>query len=90
MSYLLQQCSSEVFLEGLLVPCIKEGQLSKLQEHMLRVDPSLVKWHPCLTASCRHVNRLGWSHILYQMQLFMKVSINPVFSMSYIAMIERH
>nr|XP_054759360.1 zinc finger FYVE domain-containing protein 26-like [Lytechinus pictus] len=71
--YILQeQCSNEVFLEGLLVPSIKEGQFGQLQEAMLRVDPSLVKWHPYLTASCRHVNRLGWSHILYQMQLFMK------------------
>ncbi|XP_072171552.1 uncharacterized protein [Diadema setosum] len=73
INHLLQeQCPSELFVEAVLVPCIKEGQFAQLQDAMLKVDPTLVRWHPHLTASCRHIKRLGWSRVLYQLQLFMK------------------
>ncbi|XP_071795779.1 zinc finger FYVE domain-containing protein 26-like isoform X2 [Asterias amurensis] len=73
VSYILSQhCSSDVFLEGLLVPCIKHGNLHDLQSQMLHQDPTLNAWNQYLTASCRYLNTHSLAHVLYDVQLFMK------------------
>ena len=71
--FIPQQCSPEVFLEGLLLPCLTGGQMTRLQENMLALDPSLDIWSVYLTAACRHFSKNKLMHVLYQFQLFMKV-----------------
>ncbi|XP_022094724.1 zinc finger FYVE domain-containing protein 26-like isoform X2 [Acanthaster planci] len=73
VSYILHQhCSSEVFLEGLLVPCMKQGKLRDLQTEMLHQDPTLAAWNNYLTVMCRYLNAHSLAHVLYNVQLFMK------------------
>ncbi|XP_038075616.1 zinc finger FYVE domain-containing protein 26-like [Patiria miniata] len=73
VSYILSQhCSTEVFLEGLLAPCMKHGNLKGLQTEMLNKDPTLVSWSNYLTATCRYLNAHSLAHVLYNVQLFMK------------------
>ncbi|XP_070571338.1 zinc finger FYVE domain-containing protein 26-like isoform X2 [Ptychodera flava] len=67
-----QQCSTEIFIEGLLLPSIKGGDLSQLQEQMLIYDPSLEKWNNYLNASCRYLIKKSYNHVLYHFQIFMK------------------
>ena len=64
---------TEVFLEGVLIPMLKKGRVSHLEELMKGVDPSLRVWEPYLMAACRHFNNRSLFHILYHIQLLMKV-----------------
>ena len=64
---------TDVFLEGLYVPCLKNGTIQKLEGIMLTRDCSLHVWEPHLLAACRYFNSRSLFHILYHIQLFMKV-----------------
>lgn len=68
-----QRCSVEVYLEGLLKPCVESGELGRLTDQMLLIDPSLEKWNSYLTASCRYFLKHKLHHVLYEFQIFMKV-----------------
>ncbi|ESP02327.1 hypothetical protein LOTGIDRAFT_238051 [Lottia gigantea] len=71
--YVLQhKCSSEVFIQGLLEPALKAGDLEKLLDQMLMLDKSLDKWNNYLTATCRYLLKQHYHHALYQIQIFMK------------------
>ncbi|XP_078590684.1 zinc finger FYVE domain-containing protein 26-like isoform X2 [Branchiostoma floridae x Branchiostoma japonicum] len=73
VKYILDKhCSPEVFIEGLLVPCLSRAQLPKLQDQMVMFDPTLTKWATYLTAACRHLNKNNRNYSLYQFQIFMK------------------
>ncbi|XP_077991490.1 zinc finger FYVE domain-containing protein 26-like [Glandiceps talaboti] len=73
LQYIIEMhCSADVFMEGLLLPYIKKGDLSTLQEQMQQHDPSLEKWTLYLNATCRYLNRKSYSHVLYHFQIFMK------------------
>ncbi|XP_059142669.1 zinc finger FYVE domain-containing protein 26-like, partial [Physella acuta] len=65
-------CSPEVFLTGLLMPAMCSGQLGRLLEQMLMLDPSLDKWSPYLTATCKYLLKEKYFSTLYHVQLFMK------------------
>ncbi|XP_019625924.1 PREDICTED: zinc finger FYVE domain-containing protein 26-like [Branchiostoma belcheri] len=67
-----KHCSPEVFIEGLLVPCLGRAQLPKLQDQMVMFDPTLVRWATYLTAACRYLNKNNRNYSLYQFQIFMK------------------
>ncbi|XP_053395117.1 zinc finger FYVE domain-containing protein 26-like [Mercenaria mercenaria] len=67
-----QKCSIEVFIEGLLKPSFEAGELGRLTNQMLLIDPSLERWNPFLTASCRYFVKHKLHHVLYEFQLFMK------------------
>jgi len=69
-----QKCSLDVFVEGLLGPALAAGELPRLTDQMLLVDPSLTRWNPYLTATCRHLVKHRLHHTLYEFQIFMKVS----------------
>ena len=69
----LQKCSSDVFLEGLFLPCLGSGMIGQLLEQLQIVDPSMNRWLPYLTASCKHLSRNKQIHTLYELQLYMKV-----------------
>lgn len=62
-------------MESLLIPALKSGELGKLTDQMVMLDPTLEKWNPYLTATCRHLVKSRLYHVLYEFQIFMKVSI---------------
>ncbi|XP_069118425.1 uncharacterized protein [Argopecten irradians] len=66
------KCSSEVFVDALLSPAIEDGRLGELVDQMIMIDPSLERWHPYLTTSCRYLLKHRLHHTLYQFQIFMK------------------
>ncbi|CAH1262608.1 ZFYVE26 [Branchiostoma lanceolatum] len=73
VKYILDKhCSPDVFIEGLLVPCLSRAQLPKLQDQMVMFDPTLAKWATYLTAACRYLNKNNRNYSLYQFQIFMK------------------
>ncbi|KAL4238418.1 hypothetical protein ACF0H5_003126 [Mactra antiquata] len=73
VQYILDhRCSNEVFVEGLLKPSIDSGELGRLTDQMLLLDPSLERWNTYLTASCRYLLKQRLHHVLYEFQLFMK------------------
>lgn len=74
---IFQKCSKEVFLESLLVPALKSGELGKLTDQMVMLDPSLEKWNPYLTATCRYLVKHRLFRVLYEFQIFMKVTFFP-------------
>ena len=55
------------------MPCLKNGTIQKLEGIMLTRDSSLHVWEPHLLAACRYFNSRSLFHILYHIQLFMKV-----------------
>ena len=69
-----QKCSAEIFVEGLLRPSLESGELARLTDQMMMIDPSLERWNTYLTAACRYFVKNKLHHVLYEFQLFMKVS----------------
>uniref|UniRef100_A0A3B5L5E4 Zinc finger FYVE domain-containing protein 26 n=1 Tax=Xiphophorus couchianus TaxID=32473 RepID=A0A3B5L5E4_9TELE len=58
LTYLLtKECPEEVFLEGVLQPCVERGHLGKLQGIMGKLEPSLDSWSRYLIASCQFLQR---------------------------------
>ncbi|XP_013400771.1 zinc finger FYVE domain-containing protein 26-like [Lingula anatina] len=73
VQYLLdKRCSPDVFVECLLVPTLKTGEMAKLQDQLILIDTTLEKWAPYLKAACRYLNKKKYMQVLYQLQLFMK------------------
>ena len=68
-----KSASTEVFLEGILVPLLKNGHMSHLEDLMKGLDPTLRIWEPYLMSSCRYFSSRSLLHILYHIQLLMKV-----------------
>ncbi|XP_038158670.1 zinc finger FYVE domain-containing protein 26 isoform X1 [Cyprinodon tularosa] len=72
LNYLLgKECPDEVFLEGVLQPCLERGNFSMLQGIMVKLDPSLDSCSRYLIAACQFLQRKGYYHCLYQLQKFM-------------------
>lgn len=68
-----QECPEEVFLEGLLQPCLERGRLAALQGMMEKLDPTLEACSRYLIASCQFLQRRRYYNTLYQLQQFMMV-----------------
>lgn len=71
-----QECPEEVFLEGVLQPCLERGRLGALQGLLEKVDPGLERCGRYLMASCHFLQRRGYFHTLYQLQQFMTVGLH--------------
>ncbi|XP_033125838.1 zinc finger FYVE domain-containing protein 26-like isoform X2 [Anneissia japonica] len=67
-----EKCAAPVFLEGIVMPCLREGSIHKLQEQMKLVDSGFSMWSTYLTATCRHLTSKRYFHVLYLFQVFMK------------------
>ncbi|KAH9515330.1 hypothetical protein Btru_014177, partial [Bulinus truncatus] len=65
-------CSSDVFVNGLMIPAMNSGEMGRLLEQMLMLDPTLEKWMAYLTATCKYLLKQKYFSTLYQIQLFMK------------------
>lgn len=73
VQYILDhKCSMDIFVEGLLRPSLEAGELARLTDQMMMIDPSLERWNNYLTASCRYFVKNKLHHVLYEFQLFMK------------------
>lgn len=53
---------------------ILKGNWTQLKDHMETADPTLHAWMPYLTATCKFLLRRNYHHLLYEVQLFMRVS----------------
>ena len=62
-------------MESILQPALQTGDMTRLIEQLLMQDSSLEQWMPHLTASCRYLLKHKRFHVLYNLQLFMKVGI---------------
>uniref|UniRef100_A0A8C3A9L7 Zinc finger FYVE domain-containing protein 26 n=1 Tax=Cyclopterus lumpus TaxID=8103 RepID=A0A8C3A9L7_CYCLU len=72
LTYLLnKECPDEVFLEGVLQPCLERGRLGMLQGILEKLDPGLDTCSRYLIASCQFLQRRGYYNTLYQLQQFM-------------------
>lgn len=69
----VQECPEEVFLEGVLQPCLEQGRLGALQALLEKLDPSLEASSRYLMASCQLLQRRSYYNTLYQLQQFMMV-----------------
>uniref|UniRef100_A0A665W4P1 Zinc finger FYVE domain-containing protein 26 n=1 Tax=Echeneis naucrates TaxID=173247 RepID=A0A665W4P1_ECHNA len=70
LKYLLNKdCPEEVFLEGMLQPSLERGRLGTLQGILEKLDPGLETCSRYLIASCQFLQRRGYFHTLYQLQL---------------------
>ncbi|XP_076098495.1 uncharacterized protein LOC143068375 isoform X2 [Mytilus galloprovincialis] len=73
VQYILDhKCSSEVFVEALLVPAISCGEWAKLVDQMVMTDPSLERWNLYLKSTCKYLLKQKLHYILYEFQLVMK------------------
>ncbi|XP_034015732.1 zinc finger FYVE domain-containing protein 26 [Thalassophryne amazonica] len=72
LTYILNKdCPDEVFLEGVLQPCLERGHLILMQEILETLDPGLETSSRYLIASCQLLQRRGYYHTLYHLQQFM-------------------
>ncbi|XP_028932164.1 zinc finger FYVE domain-containing protein 26 isoform X2 [Ornithorhynchus anatinus] len=62
----------EVFIEGVFLPSYKSGKLHVLENLLEAIDPTLDSWGKYLIASCQHLQKKNYYHILYELQQFMK------------------
>ena len=75
-----------MFIEGLLKPSLEFGELARLTDQMIMIDPSLEQWNNYLTAACRHFVKNKLHHVLYEFQLFMKVGFNICVNLPYLGL----
>lgn len=70
----------EVFIESLFMRLVLKGKFTQLKEQMETADPTLQAWMPYLTAACKFLLRRSFHHLLYEVQVFMRVSVVVVIS----------
>ncbi|KAL0131068.1 hypothetical protein PUN28_002571 [Cardiocondyla obscurior] len=63
---------SDLFLNGVYLYCLRNGQVEQLHNAMKAKDSTLVIWRRYLISVCHFMERKQYWHILYQIQLFMK------------------
>ena len=54
---------------------VLKGKFAQLREQMETADPTLQAWMPYLTAACKFLLRRSFHHLLYEIQVFMRVSV---------------
>ena len=73
LQYLLEKkCSSEVFVESLLVPSLKNGEFYRLLEYMLNMERTQNKLHGYYASIGKYLEKNAYLHTLYEFQLLMK------------------
>lgn len=85
---IFQKCSSDVFVEGLLVQSLRYGLFAELQGHLGAVGGSIDKWEDFLAKSCQFLEGKRLYAVLYKIQLCMKVcTLYIVFLRVFIALL---
>ncbi|XP_054713463.1 zinc finger FYVE domain-containing protein 26-like [Uloborus diversus] len=73
LNYILEKkCEADVFIEGLFMPMLKNAEFSVLKQLLTQADPSLTSWWNYTFSTCRHLERLEYFNVLYELQLFME------------------
>jgi zinc finger FYVE domain-containing protein 26 len=73
LQYLMdKKCSSDVFVESLLVPCLKNGEFYRLLENMLGLERSQSKLYTYYASIGKYLEKNAYLHTLYDFQLLMK------------------
>ncbi|EFN75932.1 Zinc finger FYVE domain-containing protein 26 [Harpegnathos saltator] len=73
LMYVLENdLESELFLNGIYLPCLRNGDIANLHDAMRTKDPTLLMWRKYLIFVCHFMEKKQYWHILYQLQLFMK------------------
>lgn len=62
----------DLFLNGVYLYCLKNGDTANLHDAMRTKDPTLLTWRKYLMHVCHFMERKQYWHILYQLQLFMR------------------
>ena len=73
LQYLIEKkCSADVFVESLLVPCLKNGEFHRLLENMFGMERSQSKLYAYYAAIGKYLEKNSYLHTLYDFQLLMK------------------
>lgn len=73
LMYILENdLEPDLFLNGVYLYCLKNGDIEELHDVMKAKDSSLLIWRKYLIYVCHSMERKQYWHILYQIQLFMK------------------
>lgn len=62
----------DLFLNGIYLYCLKNGDIANFHDAMRTKDPTLLMWRKYLMHVCHFMERKQYWHILYQLQLFMR------------------
>ncbi|XP_055334784.1 uncharacterized protein LOC129585906 [Paramacrobiotus metropolitanus] len=62
----------ETFFETIIMPNLRKGHLSALEDEIIMSDPTLSKWVDYLTGVCKILMKRGMTNVLLSFQLFMK------------------
>ncbi|KAI6659190.1 Zinc finger FYVE domain-containing protein 26-like [Oopsacas minuta] len=71
-----QNCTSETFRDGLLIPCMKQGLWEDLKKDIITNDPTLRYWSFFFKESCDYFTKRNLYNIAYELQNFIKDHID--------------
>jgi hypothetical protein len=77
----LKKCNAEVFVESLLVPCLKSSELAELLKLLFQLNNELSSNKlvaSYLTSIGKYLEKNGYLNTLYYFQLQMKVSTSMI------------
>lgn len=73
LAYVLENdLERDLFLNGVYMHCLRNGDTEKLHDAMRTRDPTLLVWRKYLMHVCHSMERKQYWYVLYQIQLFMK------------------
>nr|XP_012226480.1 PREDICTED: uncharacterized protein LOC105674602 [Linepithema humile] len=73
LAYVLENdLECDLFLNGVYLYCLKNGDTERLHDAMKAKDSALLIWRKYLISVCHFMERKQYWHILYQIQLFMR------------------
>lgn len=84
LKYILDnKCQQDVFIEALLIPCLRRGEFHQLLDNMLLLDRTQQKFHSYFISIGKYLEKNSFSNTLYDFQLFTKDYIRACMSCVY-------
>lgn len=68
-----KKCDAEIFVETILITCLKNGDFFSLLEMMLKIEKNQNKLYPYYSAIGKFLEKNGFLNTLYDFQIQMKV-----------------
>lgn len=72
---LLLQIPSELFIQTIILPHLKNGKLRMIVEHMTDMDDTLIVWKEYIIKTCLLLEKRRLFNSLYQMQLLLQDTV---------------
>ncbi|OWA52931.1 Zinc finger FYVE domain-containing protein 26 [Hypsibius exemplaris] len=69
---LRENVNVETFMDTMVIPSLRSGQLSVFEDELLMSDPTLNKWADYLIGICKQLTKRNMNHVLLSFQLFIK------------------